>query len=328
MQALIEELEISKLEPDEMQKRMLSKVRTDNAATLAMDERIKSLKEELRKAEQTSAELSADLAERNSGGNGEKDKYEKLYARDREMTEFIEKFEESKRSLVAETDATQGRIVGLLEHISSGIESEVSMPDQARAKEMSEEATFKERQLESSQSTMARLVAEKEQRAAEMDKITNLDEKIKIELGSLTAKMGCMTDEMRSLDDLDALRARAADTKAYLQEQTEAYKKRTRVSKEQVTALRRKYEEIKKELGDNETFKQMEAMEGRLRKYAQTIFTLSEYVETKGRETDYESIKENCMDMTTQLNALVKESMQRQASNLSDAPLSSVYAKY
>ncbi len=55
-----------------------------------------------------------------------------------------------------------------------------------------------------------------------MDKITNLDEKIKIELGSLAAKMGSMSDEMRSLDDIDGLRARAANTKAYLLEQADA----------------------------------------------------------------------------------------------------------
>jgi len=63
------------------------------------------------------------------------------------------------------------------------------------------------------------------------------------------------------------------------------------VSKEEVNGLRRKYEAVKKELGENESFKQMEAMEARLRKHSQAIFTLNEYVETKGRETDYESLK-------------------------------------
>jgi hypothetical protein len=118
LQGLAEELEISKLEPDEMQKRMLAKVtareacslydfgypslpfndaqvKSDNAQSQAADERIKHLKDEIRRAEQvraiprsqtvegesdvhrcrqSSAELAADIAERNSGGNGDKDK--------------------------------------------------------------------------------------------------------------------------------------------------------------------------------------------------------------------------------------------------------------
>ena len=91
MQALMEELEISRLEPDEMQQRMLAKVRADNTAATAMDERIKLLQEEVRKSESALADITQDLADRNNGGNSDKDKYEKLYQRDREMTEFIEK---------------------------------------------------------------------------------------------------------------------------------------------------------------------------------------------------------------------------------------------
>jgi predicted nucleic acid-binding Zn-ribbon protein len=74
MQNLSEELEIMKLGPEEMQKRMVAKVRADNAQSQAVDERIRNAKEELKKCEQVSAELSADLEERNSGGNSEKDK--------------------------------------------------------------------------------------------------------------------------------------------------------------------------------------------------------------------------------------------------------------
>merc|ERR1711918_297470 len=39
----------------------------------------------------------------------------------------------------------------------------------------------------------------------------------------------------------------------------------------------------------------------------QTIFALQEYVETKGRETDFESIKENCMNIVDKLNKEAKE---------------------
>ena len=188
--------------------------------------------------------------------------------------------------------------------------------------QMSEEATFKERQLESSQATMARLLAEKEQRAAEVEKIASLDEKIKMELSTLAQKMASMTAEMGSFDNLEALREGAQASKAYLHQQIESYKERTRMSKDQVSGLRRSYEEVKSELAGNETYQRMEQAEGRLRKYAQQIFVLQEYVETKGRETDYEGLKDGCLGMATQLNALVKEQMTHQATNLSDAPIS------
>jgi intraflagellar transport protein 74 len=328
MQSLTEELDIMKLEPEEMQKRMVAKVRADNSQAQSVDECIRVAKEDLRKSEQVSAELSADLEDRNSGGNSEKDKYEKLYARDNDMTESINKFDGEKKELDKETEETQNRIVKLLAHISTGVESQSSMPTEARAKEMSEEATFKEKQLESSQATMARLQAERQQRLSDIDKITNLDEKIKLELGSLSAKMAAMQEEMIAFDDLEYPRRKANETKAYLQEQMENYKKRTRISKEQVAAIRRRYDDLKADLSNNETYKQMETNEGRLRKYAQTIFNLNEFVESKGRETDFEALKENCMSMTSQLNNLVKDAIIKQTTNLSEAPISSQFAKY
>jgi len=45
-------------------------------------------------------------------------------------------------------------------------------------------------------------------------------------------------------------------------------------------------------------------------------------VETKGRETDYESLKENCLGTVGSLNSIAKETLLVQAQNLSDAPLS------
>ena len=283
MQALMEELEISRLEPDEMQQRMLAKVRADNTAATAMDERIKLLQEEVRKSESALADITQDLADRNNGGNSDKDKYEKLYQRDREMTEFIDQFEGSKGELVREMEETQERVVGLLEHISNGIESEGSMPDQARVKEMNDEATFKERQLESSQATMARLLQEKDQKTAEMEKIKSLDEKIQIELGSLAQKMDSMQEEMGAFDDLEGLRGAASESKQYLHQQIDSYKKRMRDQKDMVSSMRREYEGVKKQLEDNDTFKSMENMEERMRRYAQTIFQLEEYIANKGK---------------------------------------------
>ena len=84
-----------------------------------------------------------------------------------------------------------------------------SMPDQEAFAKNREDATFKERQLESSKSTMERLSSQREQRQLELEKVANLDEKIKVELGSLTGKMESMRSEMGAFDDLDGQRSLA-----------------------------------------------------------------------------------------------------------------------
>ena len=65
----------------------------------------------------------------------------------------------------------------------------------------------------------------------------------------------------------------------------ESYRKRVRDSREMVASMRREYETVKKELEDNETYKDLEDMENRMRKYAQTIFQLEEYIAAKSKKS-------------------------------------------
>ena len=132
------------------------------------------------------------------------------------MTQFIAEFEATRAAEVAEQQSTQDTVVALLEHISSGLAAEQDMPTQQRLREMKDEATFKEKQLESSQQTMQRLQNERKQRLAEMEKIRNLDEKIQLELLSLSQKMEMMQGEMCEFEDIDGLSRRASQTVEYL----------------------------------------------------------------------------------------------------------------
>lgn len=57
-----------------------------------------------------------------------------LQKRDQEMTEFIEKFGITKEEALADQQAAKSTIVGLLEHISSGLESQHHIPDKDRVR--------------------------------------------------------------------------------------------------------------------------------------------------------------------------------------------------
>ena len=59
---------------------------------------------------------------------------EVLQKRDKEMTEFIENFEQTKEAALNDQRASKATIVGLLEHISSGLESQHHIPDKGRMK--------------------------------------------------------------------------------------------------------------------------------------------------------------------------------------------------
>ena len=88
---------------------------------------------------------------------------------------FLSNFDKQKGETVKDQERTRQTIVALLEHISSGIGSTEDMPSQERLEEMKDEVSFKTRQLETSQQTMARLQEQRAKRIEEMEKINKLD---------------------------------------------------------------------------------------------------------------------------------------------------------
>ena len=76
-------------------------------------------------------------------------------------------------------------------------------------------------------------------------------------------------------------------------------------------ALSAEHENLKRSLNNNDTAKDLEDMEKRLKHYERSIFELKEFVETKGRETDYETVKGSCLKITDSLNKLaIKKSQE------------------
>ena len=120
--------------------------------------------------------------------------------------------------------------------------------------------------------------------------------------------MDVMRADMLEFDDIDSLRQRAAATMSALSRLLKEYQGRQESVKSQVTHLTAKYEALKGKIQASDAAKTLSALEAKLRTYGQTIFHLQEYVETKGRETDYKVVKDSCMATVDKLNSQAKTS--------------------
>ena len=108
--------------------------------------------------------------------------------------------------------------------------------------------------------------------------------------------------EMGSFEDIEGLRSRATFTKEELDKLREKYIARRGVIKQQVASLSATVDSNKKALSMNETHKNLNSLELKLRHHEQNIFVSKEYIATKGRETDFESLKFDVLNMVGNLN--------------------------
>jgi len=310
LKQLENDMEIATMDPKEAHAKLLSKVKEDQRKTTELDGRLNDISEEIHKLKRQQKELHSDIhdKDKSNSSNNDKQKYELLFQRDAEMTKFLENFDTSKNEVMGDQKRTKETIVALLSHISSGIGTTDVLPSQERLEEMKDEVSFKTKQLETSQQTMSRLQEQRVKRMQEMDKINTLDEKIGIELGQLNEKMAKMKADMGQFDDIEGLRGRASLTKDELEKLREKYVSRKGHIKQQVGALSALVESENKAQKVNETAKALNSLEQKLRHYEQNIFSLREFIATKGKETDFESLKETCGQLVSQLNETAIES--------------------
>ncbi|CAM9723209.1 unnamed protein product [Ascophyllum nodosum] len=302
---LLEDLDISKMSPKEARERLLSKAKADQERFKQLEARSAETKVDLERMKQRLEDLDSDM-KTDSKEEVSQNKLEVLQKRDQEMTEFIDKFDSTREETLNDQAAVKVTIIGLLEHISSGVESQQHLPDKERVKEMEHENSFKDKQLKSSKMTMRRLHYDKEKRLQEMEKINKLDEKIPLELANLKDKVSKMTGEMKRFEDVDSLRERAGETKEHLECLLAQYRRRRDGIRGQVQQLMAKHEACKKELVASETGRTLEALERKMRTYETNIFFLKEFVETKRREIDYHSLRGECMSYVKDLNDVIK----------------------
>lgn len=301
--SLNEEYEIASLDPKEAHTKFVARVNDHKKNTKSMEDRINSTKTELRNLRQQLDELTNSAYNQDNDDSNENAKYELLVKRDKEMTSFIDKFEDTRGGILSEQQQARNTIVGLLEHIGTGIEDTTNLPDANAKAEMEDAKIFKERNLATAKKTMESLTAERNKREKELEMLRSSEPKLIREIAGLKEAMVRMNAEIKEFGNIDAVNRKFDRTQRELQELRKSYVKRRDSIRQQIQSISAESESLKKQLASNEADKELEETEKRLKHYERTIFDIREYIESKSRETDYELVRATCLRMTDTINA-------------------------
>lgn len=140
-------------------------------------------------------ELEQDLQESKTE-SGESDKYEVLHKKDKEMTQYMDEFPETKERELAQIEELESRIPAILDHMSSQISRQSHMPSKADVKDKKDSVAYNEGLNETAEETIVRIRMELETRQNDLEKIKSLEVKIEKENGSMNEKLENMEDEM------------------------------------------------------------------------------------------------------------------------------------
>jgi len=298
------DLESMNMDPAEARQKLLAKVKDTNQEIRELKLQCEVVIKENDGLRSNLEGLTRDIEDRKGDGADNSKKYEVLFKRDKEMTDFIDKFSEEKEKELKSQTESQQMIVALLQHISDDLARQHNLPSEAKVNAMREDLSFKKRQVDASETTHQRLQQELQKRQIELEKINGLDKKITVELTSLAEKMSMMQSELPELKDVEGLKTRARDTSTMLKGLREQYVQRANAAQQQNAPLSAKYEKVKSALAKHPVDKALKKAEKNMRRHEMAIFSKREFIESKGIETDYDQLRHGCLRLIEDINQL------------------------
>jgi len=298
---LSRELDGPQLSEAEQRELLLARVKADNAEIAEAEKALAQLQDGLRKGRAKLSQLRTDAA---PADDPKAQKYYELVARDKEMSELIGTFDAKKMEEQRKVAEAQSEIVRLLRALSrkQDLVTNASGLSAAKMREMRDDLNFKRTQADHSAATSSRLETELEQRKAELEKIHTLDAKIAAELAQLTDKVDAMRSEMGGFRDTDALRAETAARRDELREADARASEAAKRHKGRALESKQQFDGLHARLTQDDVAQGLDELEGKMRTYEQTIYQLSEFIETKGSETMFEVVADDCLKVMGMIN--------------------------
>ncbi|CAK0846453.1 unnamed protein product [Prorocentrum cordatum] len=307
---LDQEIQQCNMSVPEQRELLLSKVKSDNADIVVAEKRTFELKTENENLRALIKQVAHDAQEKKD--DQDQQKYEVLFTKDQEMTQFIDSFPALKEEEERKLADKQQNIKVLLENISKMMALSAETSPDAHFSDLQDDLDFKSRQLQNAENTQSRLELDLAKRESELEKIETLDVKISQELKQVEEKMHKYEQEIAGKYDNIGAMTQQGESKC---KELEAYKKalEARVSalSQQVSFVKIGFEARRQQLADDKTTSNLEAQEQQIKHYGANLYNLRTKIGEKEKETDFGTDKNACLDWASQLNRILQDAMLR-----------------
>lgn len=303
--SLLEESKTT-VSPAEERERLLKQVKEDNQEIASVERQTNEMKEKIEQMQEESHQLDIDIEE-NQGERNQK--YKELKKREETMDDFLKTFEECKMQEGQRINELEQNVVSILEHISRNMSRFSHLPSPQELATMKQDLDFKTGEMKKSETTTLGLAGENDKLQQDLQKVEQLEDKINSELVVLRDKISTMETELDTYSDLDTLRRNSEQKKKKLMEDRIVLQKRRDTFKKTMQHLTSKYEGLKSQLKDNETFSQLENLERKWQHHEQNNFVMKDFIAAKTMECDFRPVSRKVAIAIDEYNSLLQNQM-------------------
>ncbi|XP_055885868.1 intraflagellar transport protein 74 homolog [Biomphalaria glabrata] len=303
--ALIEEAK-TRGSPAEEREKLLKQVKEDNQEIASMERQTREIQEKIDQMQEDIQQLDQDIEE-NQGERNQK--YKELKKREESMDEFLGTFEDNKMEEANKISKIEQAIVTLLETMSRNMGRFTHLPTPKELMSMKADLQFKEDERQKSERTTIGLASEREKLQHDLQKMEQFEEKLNEELLVLREKVTEMEKELEVYSDLDKLKTKSEAKKQKLMDDRIILQKRRDNFKELIQALTVRYEGLKAQLNENETYTQLMNLEKKWQHQEQNNFSMKEFISQRTMDCDFGKTSKQVYRIMDDFNAMLQDQL-------------------
>lgn len=261
--------------PQEEKARLLQQVKKDNEEITSMEKMTADLQDKIRSVQDDIQRINTCIEEHESERST---RYRELRKKEQIFKEYLDNFEKNKGNEMEKCQQLQTSIVTSLEQISQILVQHQHMPSPGQLKEMQDDLTFKEHEMEKAVLTAKSLDLENSKLQMDLMKVEQLESKISNELAKLKQGIETMEKEIDLYNDIATLKNNEEAKKELMEKEKLYLEKRREALKKRMQDMMVLYEASKSKLNANDTYTQLSNLERKWQYLEQNNFVISDCI--------------------------------------------------
>jgi intraflagellar transport protein 74 len=288
----------------EARERLLARAKADGQIIKETEARAKEVEKAIANYKKQIQDLDQEL--KSSSDTSNVQKYELFYEKDKEMTAFIDSFENTKKAEMGMIKTCEDNITALLEKIAKLNDRRENLPTQTQVKDWESEYQFKVDKTSDSAVTLERLKAQLAERQLDLDKTKELHIRIPQQLTRTNEEIAKKENEIATkYNNVDKMKQEAQQIIKSLQAKKDSMILKKDSFVHQLRILTTKFDTKKQQMEDNKIAKELKDLEQKISFNEQNIFGLRSYIESKGVETNYQGLVQDCKEYMDTINSIL-----------------------
>ncbi|KAM3138162.1 hypothetical protein pb186bvf_009835 [Paramecium bursaria] len=289
----------------EARDKLLARIKDDNAYIQNAEKKVREIRRNIENYEKRLRELVVEAEDKKSQ-ESDKQKYEILYQRDQEMTEYIKNFDKLRSQELDKIEALEGTIVELLQEASKIAFSIKQVPQLTDFKDLQDELESKNQQKEDSEMTLKKAQYLQEQTQQDLKKLLDAEVNLPKEYDALENKYNNMQDEIHNkFNNIEKQKEIAEQKKQKLKKQKDELLSLRDQLNNKVSEVTMQYDKNENKLAFHEQYNTLTDLEKRVSQMESQANTFQIFIETKSKDMNYEQQKNECLDAIQKINKLL-----------------------